>query len=236
MGRREVSHQQVMSYLIGGGDYYTGHEFRTIRFHEFVDIAIAHEHHVDGVCTCGEPSVPDCPGNIYSSTCTTRTSQGSLSVVSDTLDYLMRPSASPFNSMSLWQFLKQTMKVRCTQGNEETTPEILTGDGGDSTVSTTERLAYCCRFRASFADDTHPQYYTHELCIRNTFMVPVLIGDSIPLPWKSDRRMEEFSRAMLLLFQPWRKPSDLLRSFSCWTEAFDAYEFPETSSQMISNF
>ncbi|KIO08029.1 hypothetical protein M404DRAFT_135106, partial [Pisolithus tinctorius Marx 270] len=27
MGRREVSHQQVMSYLIGGGDYYTSHEF-----------------------------------------------------------------------------------------------------------------------------------------------------------------------------------------------------------------
>ncbi|KIO10709.1 hypothetical protein M404DRAFT_68971, partial [Pisolithus tinctorius Marx 270] len=41
---------------------------------------------------------------------------------------------------------------------------------------------------------------------------------------------------MLLLFRPWRKPSDLLQNYTSWTEAFDAYQFSETSSRLISNF
>jgi len=40
MGRHEVSHQQVMSYLVGGGGYYTTHDFRSVHFYEFMDIAI----------------------------------------------------------------------------------------------------------------------------------------------------------------------------------------------------
>ncbi|KAG2084532.1 uncharacterized protein F5147DRAFT_748794 [Suillus discolor] len=35
MGWQEMSHQQVMSYLIGGGDYYTSHTFETIKWYEF---------------------------------------------------------------------------------------------------------------------------------------------------------------------------------------------------------
>ncbi|KAG1858210.1 hypothetical protein C8R48DRAFT_748736 [Suillus tomentosus] len=31
MGRQEISHQQVMSYLIGGGDYYTSYTFETVK-------------------------------------------------------------------------------------------------------------------------------------------------------------------------------------------------------------
>ncbi|KIO03914.1 hypothetical protein M404DRAFT_67682, partial [Pisolithus tinctorius Marx 270] len=70
----------------------------------------------------------------------------------------------------------------------------------------------------------------------NTFIVPVLIGDSIPLPWRLDSCMEEFCRTMLLLFWLWHKPSDLLQSYTSWTEAFDTYQFSETSSHLISNF
>ena len=32
MGRHEISHQQVMSYLVGGGDYYVSHDFQTVHF------------------------------------------------------------------------------------------------------------------------------------------------------------------------------------------------------------
>ncbi|KIN95608.1 hypothetical protein M404DRAFT_67266, partial [Pisolithus tinctorius Marx 270] len=35
MGRWEISHQQVMSYLVGSGDHYCNHQFRTVRFYEF---------------------------------------------------------------------------------------------------------------------------------------------------------------------------------------------------------
>ncbi|KAJ6517154.1 hypothetical protein DFH09DRAFT_940470, partial [Mycena vulgaris] len=35
MARQEISHQQVMSYLVGGGDRYTSHTFRTVRWGDF---------------------------------------------------------------------------------------------------------------------------------------------------------------------------------------------------------
>lgn len=35
MSKTELSHQQVMSYLVGGGDHYTGHTFRTLYWGSF---------------------------------------------------------------------------------------------------------------------------------------------------------------------------------------------------------
>jgi hypothetical protein len=40
MSKQEVSHQQVMSYLVGGGDYYTSHTFKPFKWGE-VDRYIA---------------------------------------------------------------------------------------------------------------------------------------------------------------------------------------------------
>ncbi|KIN94900.1 hypothetical protein M404DRAFT_34604 [Pisolithus tinctorius Marx 270] len=236
MGRREVSHQQVMSYLVGGGDFYTSHEFRIVRFHEFVDIVIAHELHVDGDCNCMGEELTDCPGNLYGSTCTAHTSDGLLSVVLELQDYLMCPSVPPFEAMCLWQFLEQTQKVKRTSSSMNSLQEQCNACEDAAAWSGSERPAYSCRFRAPFTDHAHPQFNTHDLCIQNTFVVPVLLGDSIPLPRKSDFRMEDFCRAMLLLFHAWRKPSDLLENYSCWTEAFDAYQFSDNASRIISNF
>ncbi|KAH7918366.1 hypothetical protein BV22DRAFT_1108374 [Leucogyrophana mollusca] len=36
MGKQEISHQQVMSYLVGGGDYYASHTFHNLKFYEFL--------------------------------------------------------------------------------------------------------------------------------------------------------------------------------------------------------
>ncbi len=35
LSRQEISHAQVMSYLVGGGDHYTGHKFRLLYFRAF---------------------------------------------------------------------------------------------------------------------------------------------------------------------------------------------------------
>ncbi|KAI0735617.1 hypothetical protein C8Q76DRAFT_576239, partial [Earliella scabrosa] len=35
MSRQEISHQQVMSYLVGGGDYYTSHTFKFLHWRSF---------------------------------------------------------------------------------------------------------------------------------------------------------------------------------------------------------
>ncbi|KIN93903.1 hypothetical protein M404DRAFT_35596 [Pisolithus tinctorius Marx 270] len=165
MGRREVSHQQVMSYLIGGGDFYTSHEFCIVRFHEFVDIVIAHELHVDGDCNCTGEELTDCPENLYGSTCTAHTSDGSLSVVLEPQDYLMRPSVPPFEGMCLWQFLEQTQKVKRTSSSVNSLQEQCTACGDAAAWSGNERPAYSRRFRAPFTDHAHPQFNTHDLCI-----------------------------------------------------------------------
>ncbi|KIO03801.1 hypothetical protein M404DRAFT_69616, partial [Pisolithus tinctorius Marx 270] len=41
---------------------------------------------------------------------------------------------------------------------------------------------------------------------------------------------------MLLLFCTWQTLSNLLCGYSCWTEAFDAYQFGASASSIISNF
>jgi hypothetical protein len=35
MSRQENSHQQIMSYLIGGGDFYSSHNFCLLRYSDF---------------------------------------------------------------------------------------------------------------------------------------------------------------------------------------------------------
>ncbi|KDQ51995.1 hypothetical protein JAAARDRAFT_139358 [Jaapia argillacea MUCL 33604] len=35
MARQELSHQQVMSYLVGGGNHYTSHKYKILKWHEF---------------------------------------------------------------------------------------------------------------------------------------------------------------------------------------------------------
>ena len=233
MGRREISHQQVMSYLVGGGDCYTSHDFRTVRFYEFLDIALKHKQHLDGMCDCVELEHIDCPENLYRNTCMAYVSKGSITVVTDTLDYIMRPSTTPFEEMSLWEFLEQTEKVKRPTSEHE---HAQTDENLETLIVDTERRPYTRRLRRVFSNQSHPQYNTHELCLCNKFVVPVLIGESIPLPRSSDVQLEEFSHAMLLLFRPWRKISSLIDGFSCWTEAFDVFEFKDRLSQLIDNF
>lgn len=233
MGRREISHQQVMSYLVGGGDYYASHDFRTVRFYEFIDIAVKHELHVDQVCGCMEYGLTDCPDNLYGDTCMAYITKGSITVSTDTLDYIMRPSSAPFDDMSLWEFLEKTEKVRRTSTEQQ---EADSDDEEWDGATVRPCRAYTRRWRRPFADQCHPQYNTHELCLRNKHVVPVLLGESIPLPLNSDWRREAFSRAMLLLFCPWRRVSSLWNGYSCWTEAFDGYHFKERFSRLIENF
>ncbi len=37
-GKQEISHQQVLSYIVGGGDYYTSHVFQNLKWADFRDM------------------------------------------------------------------------------------------------------------------------------------------------------------------------------------------------------
>lgn len=186
IGRREISHQRVMSYLIGGGDYYTGDDFRTIRFQDFLDVVYRFEDSSSTPCRCGCADEDDCILSLCGVTCTA-----------------IRPSRPAFQQMCLWDFVQRTCK----------------------------RVV-----RSLFSEKRHPQFLTHEMCLRNKSVVPVIVSNAITNPNSSSENRELFCRSMLLLFKPWRHPSDLLEDSSCWTEAFDKYEFPHSLAKIISNF
>jgi len=196
-------------------------------------VAIKHEKHIDQLCGCIEPEHTDCTENLYGNTCMAYVLSGSITVAADTLDYIMCPSASPFDEMSLWEFLEQMEKVKrgATENAHQQSDEEISVE-----MVGTEHQAYTRRIRCLFSDESHPQYNTHELCLRNKAMVPVLVGDLIPLLHYSDSWLEKFLQAMLLLFWPWWRVSSLLDGFTCWTEAFDMYEFKDQLSSLIDNF
>ncbi|KAI5997052.1 hypothetical protein EDD15DRAFT_2114239, partial [Pisolithus albus] len=82
----------------------------------------------------------------------------------------------------------------------------------------------------------HPQFSTHELCLRNKAVVPVIVSGTIPHPDSSMFARESFCRSMLALFKPWRHPCELFDGGSCWTERFDNYTFSQRFAEIISNF
>ncbi|KAI6018630.1 hypothetical protein BKA83DRAFT_4058090 [Pisolithus microcarpus] len=90
--------------------------------------------------------------------------------------------------------------------------------------------------RSLFSKKQHLQFSTHEICLRNKAVVPVIVSSAIPHPDMSMHDRELFCHSMLVLFKPWRHFSDLVDSDSCWTERFDNYAFPEHISAIISNF
>ncbi|KIK21739.1 hypothetical protein PISMIDRAFT_29840 [Pisolithus microcarpus 441] len=163
MGRHEISHQRVISYLIRGGDYYTADEFQTIRFHEFLNVVDLFKDSDSVDCQCGCTDSELCIASLCGATCTATAQSGNV--------------------------MKQ-----------------------------------------------HLQFSTHEICLRNKAVVPVIVSSAIPHPDMSMHDRELFCHSMLVLFKPWRHFSDLVDSDSCWTERFDNYAFPEHISAIISNF
>src|SRR5688572_29628018 len=70
-------------------------------------------------------------------------------------------------------------------------------------------------------DDAHPQVETYRLFRRQRPVIPLYYG---PLPPLRRRDPTQFARLMLLLFKPFRKPSDLLGGFSSWDDAFEDFQ------------
>ncbi|KAI0043929.1 hypothetical protein FA95DRAFT_1464697, partial [Auriscalpium vulgare] len=81
----------------------------------------------------------------------------------------------------------------------------------------------------------HPLYETHLCRLRSLRMIPVLLGPSIPRRDRGDEERELWSRAMLILFKPWRRLSDLKSGQQTWRDAYDAHEFPPHLQRIINN-
>jgi hypothetical protein len=113
MGKQEMSHQQIMSYLVGGGDHYSSHTFRTFRWFEFVN---AIQNIDDADSTLDEEGVAnhvdDCDETINEEQITVNIAHNKIEFSSDLMDYSLRPVDNVFGDLCLWQFMERTVKVR----------------------------------------------------------------------------------------------------------------------------
>ncbi|KAH7919434.1 hypothetical protein BV22DRAFT_1023020, partial [Leucogyrophana mollusca] len=131
--------------------------------------------------------------------------------------------------MCLYEFIGRTKKVQ--RKHLEFLPRIIVTESDEEVGDNPEETS------GLFCDAKHPQFETHRLKLRETFIVPVLLGDSIPRYDRSDAEREEWARAVLILFKPWRVAADLRREGISWFDSFESCRssFPSYIWSTIKN-
>ncbi|KAI0634071.1 hypothetical protein C8Q77DRAFT_1019570, partial [Trametes polyzona] len=229
MSRQEISHQQVMGYLIGGGDVYRSHTFRVLYWGGFdrlfrlafmesnMESSMESETIVDllGETNTDEDSFSIAFGH-----------GGSISSSNQQQDYMLRSKDPEFEKMCLYDFVGLVEKIQRAQN----------GVNNYSIRGTQPRRGRPATLRGTFMD-SHSQFQTHMLRKRVKWTVPVVLGERIP---RSDRGADEknmWARMMLILFIPWRNPHDLRDPGEDWTSAFERQKYTVTpaQNQIISN-
>ncbi|KAI0359121.1 hypothetical protein OH77DRAFT_1367691, partial [Trametes cingulata] len=223
LSRQEISHQQVMSYLVGGGDFYTSHTFRTLYWGAF-----------DRLFKKDNLGNENDAGNISDDTMQDDEAEetfvlnlqptGSISAVNQQQDYMLRSTDPAFDKLSLYEFVGLVEKVKRSE------TRLQTGDDMNTRGRTSEP-------RGLFSSREHTQYNTHMLRLRTKWIVPVVLGDRVPRCDRGEEERNAWARMMLILFVPWRKPSDLRETSESWTVAFERqrYKISARCTEVIAN-
>ncbi|KAI9067678.1 hypothetical protein FKP32DRAFT_1672958 [Trametes sanguinea] len=133
MSQQEISHQQVMSYLIGGGDVYSSHKYRVLHWGSFdrlfrkafaeVESAGYELSAPEGDVVESRPPEEDPASNMNSGhdgdedssgpgeSCILRLEQGTVACMSQQQDYVYRSNDSPFGDLCLYEFVGKTEKA-----------------------------------------------------------------------------------------------------------------------------
>lgn len=221
MARQETSHQQVMSYLVGGGDHYTGHEFRSLRWGAFDRYVRTHFR----TATPDEAlDDKDWKAPLEHDVYLTLKNQA-VATVNQVEDYTSRPKHDTFEDLCLWDFVACTEKIS-SEGDRRI---------GSHLESDVIRRGPKPLPRGHFSNPAHVQFSTHKVRMRRSEFVPVLLGPTIPRRDKDDVSAEVWCRAMLILFKPWFSPNDLRRPGQTWTDAFAKHKFPPHLVHIMNN-
>jgi hypothetical protein len=226
MAKQELSHQQVMSYLVGGGDHYTSHTFRVLQWGHFDWLVSKWEKSVPIVSMEdlddfeGEDDEREAAGDMHSEPEVVLILDGSnvVNISNEIADYCLRSVDEEFNRLSLWEFAEWTTKL--TQKSEDLRLENSPENSADSTVKSRRKAGKRALPRGKFVSAQHSQFDTHLLQLRSIPQVPVLLGPTLPRPDRSQAEYERWCRAMLVIFSPWREPSDLKHPDETWKDAF----------------
>ncbi|KZV64791.1 hypothetical protein PENSPDRAFT_587799, partial [Peniophora sp. CONT] len=82
----------------------------------------------------------------------------------------------------------------------------------------------------------HPQFKTHNIKVlpEERSKIPNFVGGILPRRDKGD--IEEYCRAMLTLFKPWKDAMTLKRNDETWLQAFEGYEFTKKQREIMDFF
>ena len=232
IGRTEVCAPQVHRYLSGKGDRYTSDVFEHLSWTQVssyvrnlsdqwqpeTDHALADDeamrvdsepdHHEDQ-----DHAAEAREADYVEVQCDTET--GFL-VASDRLqDYMHRGQEATFESFSLYQF---TAMVYCVKDGQRNSTER-----GANRVSRSRFLP------------AHPKYESHHLCTRMRPRTVLFYGAGVPIDVVGGPRYEDFARAMLILFKPWRSLSDLHNQDLPWSTSYENHTFALAERTIINN-
>ncbi|KAI0702114.1 hypothetical protein C8Q76DRAFT_570885, partial [Earliella scabrosa] len=239
LSRQEISHQQVMSYLVGGGDVYTSHSFRLLHWGSFDRLF---RHHFKEY-----PAQPESrESNVEEETFVLRLQPGSISATNQQQDYVYRSTEPEFDRLPLYEFVGMVEKIsrKYSASGQSAMTDSTRGNMGDLDAATQAldgnqrtRRGRKPLARGLFSSTSHTQYETHCLRKRGVWIVPVVLGDRIPRLDRDTPEKEAWARMMLILFVPWRSPSDLRNGDETWLQAFDRQSsyISERHMQIIRN-
>lgn len=235
ISKQELSAPQVSAYLMGIGDHYTSHSFRTLflfAFEAFVkdhlprclqstpatrDERIGDETEDDDEDPSDSDSTVPNDDNVeqadepsYDDVLIAAAPDGKVRAVqNDVTDYLLRSHSD--DTLPLWNFISMYDKIPLAHDRRKITDPDKPARGRP------------CNPRAQFLP-SHPDHDSHILRQRcaDNYYIPVLTC-AVP---NSDivANKERHAMLMLILFKPWRNVDDLLNGHSSWVDAYTSFQ------------
>ncbi|KIJ10851.1 hypothetical protein PAXINDRAFT_16187 [Paxillus involutus ATCC 200175] len=214
-----MSHQQVMSYLIGGGDHYKSHTFAFLNWDRVTDLVTRmetrnHDDHVEDITVIVDKDKLKTGDNI--------------------LDYRLRSSVPAFAELCMWRYVEVAEKISLTKDTQcieaGDAHQCTRLDAGAENARPGQKAMACGRL-----DEAHPQHNSHTIRLHAEPYVVVLSGRHFPRSASDEHLDEEWCHAMLILFKPWQHVTDLCMDDETWMEAFHHCHFSEDSQTIMAN-
>jgi hypothetical protein len=203
LGRQELSHQQIMHYILrppGKGDSYTNESFAPLFWGVF-DRLFNHVFPHSDMGLEGKTLGPDDDITEWNKDVILTVGKGTISATSQVCDYMYRSESEPFNDMCVYELVGCTRKITKTYTSEYPLSQQKCQRGG-------------------FSSPAHPQAKTHLLQHTKAWCIPTLMGDRTPRYDRDADEREKWARMMLILFVPWRVPAAIKKSDESWLQAY----------------
>ena len=237
--KAEMGAPMISMYLLGNPDHYTGHQFITFFWQQFVN-----EARRDFIDT-GSNSESAAPQRVA-----IIKKKGRIVGLSPVHDYVYQPQE--LAEVNLYNWIRCYKRERVhnkkvvldeptdlfSSENPSVDAEPVVDLIPDAETSDEEGASATCHGRnkpLSFLKE-HPLSDSHVVrhVKDNLQRVPTFVGANLPRCDRGDR--EYYCSTMLTLFRPWRRGTDLKKTEQLWDAAFQEHNFTPEQERYMRNF